>query len=304
MPLMPRVIAHRGARTSAPENTIPAIREAKKLGSSWIEIDVMLSADGTVFLNHDRMLERCSNGVGFFHTKTDKELLQLDVGSWFAPEFAGTRFPTLIETVRTCEELGMGIDIEIKHLRVNADDYCAADSEIANREREIACATCKVLQGMNLEPSVLDKVIVSSFSTHALEVVQRDFPALRRVLLVEAIPSTWKEDYDRLGCESLSFNHKKATMEEILAIRDAGITMYSYTVNDGSRAQELISWGVKGVFADNPGELEEYLQFADDIASKDVSKTLIRSRSASDIIDQDMIVEGTPYMDPYNAPAA
>ena len=62
MPLMPRVIAHRGARTSAPENTIPAIREAKKLGSSWIEIDVMLSADGTVFLNHDRMLERCRFG--------------------------------------------------------------------------------------------------------------------------------------------------------------------------------------------------------------------------------------------------
>jgi hypothetical protein len=56
----------------------------------------------------------CSNGVGFFHTKTDKELLQLDVGSWFAPEFAGTRFPTLIETVKTCEELGLGIDIEVR----------------------------------------------------------------------------------------------------------------------------------------------------------------------------------------------
>jgi len=156
---------------------------------------------------------------------------------------------------------------------------------------------------MNLEPHVLDKVIVSSFSTHALEVVQRDFPKLRRLLLVEAIPSTWREDYDRLGCESLCFNQKKATMEEILAIRDAGITMYSYTVNDGSRAQELISWGVKGVFADNPGELEAYLQFADDIASKD-SKPLIRSRSASDIIDQDMIFDGTPYIEPYNAPAA
>ena len=63
LPIMPRVIAHRGARTSAPENTIPAIREAKKLGSSWIEIDVMLSADGTVFLNHDRMLERCRSGA-------------------------------------------------------------------------------------------------------------------------------------------------------------------------------------------------------------------------------------------------
>lgn len=69
----------------------------------------------------------CSNGIGYFHTKTDKELLELDVGLWFAPEFAGTRFPTLVETVRTVEELGMGIDIEVRPaVPHNLHHLCAA----------------------------------------------------------------------------------------------------------------------------------------------------------------------------------
>lgn len=57
--LMPRVIAHRGARQIAPENTIPALRAAKRIGATFAEVDVMLSADGVVFLSHDKTLERC-----------------------------------------------------------------------------------------------------------------------------------------------------------------------------------------------------------------------------------------------------
>jgi hypothetical protein len=58
--VMPRVIAHRGARSVAPENTIPAIVTAKKLGATFCEVDVMLSRDKVAFVHHDNFLERCT----------------------------------------------------------------------------------------------------------------------------------------------------------------------------------------------------------------------------------------------------
>lgn len=179
------------------------------------------------------------------------------MGSWFSEDFKGTRFPTLVEAVNCVNELELGLDIEIKHLRVNADDDTPADSEIAEREREIAKETCKVLKKMQDEGVSLDRILLSSFSTHALEIAHHEMASIKRCLLVEAIPhATWKTDFDRLECSSFIFNNKKVTKDEVTAIRDMGVPMYSYTVNDAKRASDLLVWGVTGVFADCPDEVE------------------------------------------------
>jgi len=170
---MPRVIAHRGARTSAPENTIEALVAAHELGAKFCEVDVMLSKDNVVFLNHDGTVDRCSDGNGAFEDKTAAELLSLDVGSWFSAKFEGTRYPLLSKSVSKCQELDLGLNIEIKHLRKKADDACPADSDTASKEREIARATVLVLQDMEVD---LSSLVFSSFSTHALEIVQAEMP--------------------------------------------------------------------------------------------------------------------------------
>ena len=51
--IMPKIIAHRGASGSAPENTLAAIRLAAEHGATWIEIDVNISSDGVPVLFHD-----------------------------------------------------------------------------------------------------------------------------------------------------------------------------------------------------------------------------------------------------------
>jgi len=254
---MPRVIAHRGARTSAPENTIEALVAAHELGAKFCEVDVMLSKDNVVFLNHDGTVDRCSDGNGAFEDKTAAELLSLDVGSWFSAKFEGTRYPLLSKSVSKCQELDLGLNIEIKHLRKKADDACPADSDTASKEREIARATVLVLQDMEVD---LSSLVFSSFSTHALEIVQAEMPEVKRALLVEAIPDDWRSEVKRLGCSSLNFNSKLATQEQVAGLRAAGQECYSYTVNDGARAWELLQWGVSGVFADCPAEIEAYLK--------------------------------------------
>mmetsp|Transcript_10211 Transcript_10211/g.19986 ORF Transcript_10211/g.19986 Transcript_10211/m.19986 type:complete len:278 (+) Transcript_10211:263-1096(+) len=256
-PLMSRVIAHRGARSSAPENTIEALVRAHELGATFCEIDVMLSKDKEVFINHDFTVDRCSNGVGNFGDKTAAELLALDVGSWFSKEYTGAQYPTLKAAVNKCQQLGLGLNVEIKHLRKKADDECLEGSEIAEREREVAMQTARVIREMNANTSAL---VFSSFSVWALEVIQREMPLVKRALLVEAIPDDWQDQVTRLGCSSINFNSKLATKEQVEKIRQCGVEMYSYTVNDPERAWELMQWGVSGVFADCPAEIESYLK--------------------------------------------
>ena len=47
--VLPRVIGHRGAKAIAPENTLASIRAAKRVGATFVEVDVMLSKDKVLF---------------------------------------------------------------------------------------------------------------------------------------------------------------------------------------------------------------------------------------------------------------
>jgi glycerophosphoryl diester phosphodiesterase len=96
---LPRIIAHRGAKANAPENTLVAFKRAYDEGARWVEFDVKLTADGHPVLIHDEMLERTTDGRGEVRTKTLAEIQALDAGSWFAKAFAGERVPTLAEAL-------------------------------------------------------------------------------------------------------------------------------------------------------------------------------------------------------------
>ncbi|GMV92248.1 MAG: glycerophosphoryl diester phosphodiesterase [Candidatus Hydrogenedentota bacterium] len=96
--------AHRGDVKNAPENTIPAFASAVRLGAQQIEFDVQLSKDGELVIMHDGTLDRTTDGTGAVSDLTFTELRALDAGSWFDPKFAGTRIPTLRETLEVIPE--------------------------------------------------------------------------------------------------------------------------------------------------------------------------------------------------------
>ena len=91
--------AHRGVMATHPENTLPAFREALRLGAHMIEFDVRLTRDGVLALMHDAKVDRTTNGEGRFADMTLAELRRLDAGVRKDARFAGTRIPTLEETL-------------------------------------------------------------------------------------------------------------------------------------------------------------------------------------------------------------
>ncbi|GHB60668.1 glycerophosphoryl diester phosphodiesterase [Persicitalea jodogahamensis] len=58
------VASHRAVHHYFPENSLPAVREAIRLGIDIVEIDVKVSKDGVPFLMHDRTMDRTTTGKG------------------------------------------------------------------------------------------------------------------------------------------------------------------------------------------------------------------------------------------------
>ncbi len=101
----PRLCAHRGFSTAAPENSMPAYGAAVALGASEIEFDLWETADGEIVSIHDRKLDRTSTGTGLVYEHTLEELKQLDFGVKYSEAFTGLGVLTFEEILRrfTCQ---------------------------------------------------------------------------------------------------------------------------------------------------------------------------------------------------------
>lgn len=70
------VAAHRAAHNIYPENSIPSIKEAIRLGVDIAELDVKVSKDGVPVLMHDGTIDRTTTGKGKPSEYTYEELKQ------------------------------------------------------------------------------------------------------------------------------------------------------------------------------------------------------------------------------------
>ncbi len=230
----PRVIAHRGGGTLAPENTLAGMRKAKEMGYAGVEFDVMLAADATPILMHDPQLERTTSGSGAVAATAYSELQKLDAGSWFSPEHAGETVPSFERAGRLCIELGLWADIEIKPT-TGFEAQTGAATALAARE---------LWHGAPVQP------LLCSFQPAALAAAKAAAPELPRGALTKRIPPDWEQWMRKLGCVSLHCDYRMLQQREARAVRDAGFWLLCYTVNDPEIVRVLFDWGVDAIITD------------------------------------------------------
>ncbi|MBQ7642783.1 MAG: hypothetical protein IJS67_02665, partial [Clostridia bacterium] len=117
----PRLCAHMGFNTVAPENSMPAFGAAIALGAKEIEFDVWASKDGVLVSCHDETLERVSDGKGKIGEKTYDELKKLDFGIKHGDKFKGLKIPTFEEILQKFAARVI-MNIHVKIWDSNADD--------------------------------------------------------------------------------------------------------------------------------------------------------------------------------------
>ncbi|MCL2531760.1 MAG: hypothetical protein FWE40_06355 [Oscillospiraceae bacterium] len=238
---MPLIIAHRGANLEAPENTLPAFERALAHGVHGFENDVHITADGVLVVIHDDTIDRTSNGTGLVCEMTYDQLNAYDYGSWFSPEFAGTKIPTLREFFALCHGLPL-INVEIK--------------EEPNGSKAAATAVVKLAK----ECGVFDNLLVSSFDMDMLQGCLAEDPATRVAYLYAADDLDLCEEIDNCPATfakkfNLAALHPFVALcnaDYVAACNAAGIMINPWTVNQPHAITALRDWGTHAIITDEP----------------------------------------------------
>ena len=231
-----RLIAHRGASAYAPENTYIAMHKANAMGATWVEFDVMLAGCGDAIIIHDHTLDRTTNGKGEVSKTPHSEILKLDAGSWFNPQFADERVPTFVDLLQYLNEVRMDINVEIKPSDGN---------EVRTAEA--------VVKHLNEHWNLNDNPpLVSSQSLECLRVVNHLEPDWNLCCVIHNWDEEWYRWINEFGCVAASVNQEILVPELLRGLRTFLPLVLAYTVNDAKRAMELYSMGVDAVFSDYP----------------------------------------------------
>ena len=230
----PQWIAHRGAGTLAPENTLAAFKLGARHGYRMFECDVKLSLDDVLFLLHDATLDRTTNASGEARAQNWQALSQLDAGTWHSPAHAGEPLANFASIARYCLDNGYFLNIEIK--------------PTPGLEAETGKAVAQTAAQLWKEAAV--PPLLTSFQVSSLEAAQRTQPQLPRGLLLDELTPGWLETALALGCMAVVCHYKLWNANTVTRAKKAGLKTLSYTVNDAESVKKLLALGTDGIITD------------------------------------------------------
>lgn len=237
----PRWVAHRGNSAHAPENTLAAVRSALGLSPrpEWIEIDVHSSSDGELIVIHDATLERTSRSTGKVAAMLWPELSVVDAGypDRFGDGFRGEQLPRLADVLDLVEGLGTGIMIEVK----SAGSGGPAAALVRSRGEE-------------------HRHVLASFKPDVLVAASLEAPGLETLFLVDKPDVEHIELARRIGAGILGVEHRAVNEELVACVREAGLFLWVWTVDEPARVRELDSLGVDGVISNDLGRVRPVLR--------------------------------------------
>ena len=233
------VVAHRGNRVAAPENTVAALREAVDIGADAIEFDVRVSRDGVPVLMHDAVLDRTTDARGPVRSYLLNELEKVNAGARF-PGADGKHHP-----IPTLEEV--------------LDGFRRTPMVIEVKERRAAEPTERLVRKFGLQMRILigsaERGVMEWFYRTGLPTCASmvDAALLIPVALLGLTPA--KPRYDVLSVTPEYHGFRIPIPRMARAARRAGVPTQVWTVNDPSQARFLWAEGVSGIVTDDPAAL-------------------------------------------------
>jgi glycerophosphoryl diester phosphodiesterase len=263
----PDIHGHRGCRGLMPENTVAAFVKAAELGCTWMEMDVVLTADGQVLVSHEPWMDHriCRTPQGDSITPaqerdfnifrmTAAEAQAFDCGSAQHPDFpeqlnAPAHKPTLMEVVEALDDHAaesgfgnIGFNIEIK-----------SDPALYGSHQPAAEPFAKAVLSAIEELNIADRCIIQSFDPAILEVIHEAEPGIRLSLLVENGDGV-EANLKRLSFVPAFYSPDHALLDErtVNTLHERDIEIAAWTVNDTEDIRRMIALGVDAIITDRP----------------------------------------------------
>lgn len=237
-----QIVAHRGESSVAPENTLAAVKLAWERNPDAVEIDVHLSKDRRMVVMHDPTTGRTGTQDLRVSETDSEELRKLDVGRHKGELFAGEKMPFFEEILETVPE-GKLLFVEIKCGR-----------EILPLLKSALDSTGKA-----------DRVMVISFNLAVCAAAKRIMPKVPVCLLWgptkdEQTGDVTAHDSDKLiglarsnNLDGVDVHYSGVTEGFARAIKESGLMLHVWTVNDLQEVKRLRKLGVTGITTDRPG---------------------------------------------------
>jgi glycerophosphoryl diester phosphodiesterase len=233
-------IAHRGASSYAPENTLMAFDLAVRMGVRHIELDVHSTSDGHIVIIHDDTVDRTTNGAGPVTGLTLAALQALDAGSWFDRQFSAERIPTFGEVLERYRGQ-VHIHTEIK----GRSDHLARRVTDSVRQHGMA-----------------DQVTITSFQVTRLEEARACAPELPTGWLVPEVSDAVIARARALGLTQICPRADAVTPELVRRLHADGFVVRAWGVATEALMRQVVTAGADGATVNFPDKLLAYVEGA------------------------------------------
>ncbi|HEY9731008.1 MAG TPA: glycerophosphodiester phosphodiesterase [Drouetiella sp.] len=251
----PQVVAHRGGRVWAPENTLAAFKKSVDLGADGIELDIHRCKTGELIVIHDESVDRTTDGSGLVKDMTLAQLRELSAGAKWAPasqlrklsagityssEFKKEKLPLLTEVFDLVKGKLL-INIEIKNAPI---DYPGIEDDLI------------VLLKKYPHP---DKIMVSSFDHDVIHRFHEKAPQYKCAILSDCILSDIGSYAKAVGADNWNPGFGDFRGDAAQRAHAAGLKVNVWTVNTPEDWKSAIAMPVDGIITDDPEGLKKFL---------------------------------------------
>lgn len=226
-------VAHRGASSERPENTLPAFELAIVQDADVVECDVRATSDGALLVLHDATVDRTTSGTGALREMTAAQARALDAGG-------GERIPRLAEV----------LDLARGRVRVNVD----------LKEPDIVEAAIAEVR----DAEVVDGVTFISFLPEVWEQLEALTPESPRIHLIDSAAGLASLAMGDSGSQSIATGvgvpHEIVNEGMVDRMHRHGVGVFAWTVDDPDEMRRLIACDVNGVVTNRPAALAEIIR--------------------------------------------
>lgn len=224
------IVGHRGARASAPENTLRAL-EIGMACADYVEVDVRLSREGLPVVMHDATLDRTTDGSGAVCTYLLSELKALDAGD-------REHIPTLQEVVSLVTGR-CGLFVEIK-------------------EKGSEETVCRVLSGYDPE-----KLFVVSFHEESIRKVKDLLPGVRTGFIFSRCGEDPLSFAVSVRADAILPRKDLLTSSLVDPAHRLGLIVIPWVLNTGDDVLAAQDAGADGFASDDPCTMRAFLTDAE-----------------------------------------
>ena len=232
------LIAHRCGRAYGPDSSRRALAATLAGGPlAGVETDVCITRDGALACLHDTYLPLATTVTGWAHERAAAEVLAGRLLDGFGRET--DERPLLVDELLDVVPPGLTVQLDVK----------------AHAEESLARRTVSALATLLGRRADAGRVEVLSFHAAAIEQAVAHGLAARLVIWADYAPAVlarWAADRGLLG---VCVEHFLLERPIVAAVRDAGLSITTGTVNDAVIAERVLVHAPDALTCDRPHEL-------------------------------------------------